>query len=276
MQTLRFPKAKCELEKIQQLKQLAVKTIKAWCKTRWGSGFKMIKRMIASRIAIDHYLCKHNYDDLILDDNMWKILCNMEGVLKNVHKVSQHLSQQNVPTIGLTARLIEVLLREHLSVEESDPSSEEGPCAEVVTYKQSLAKELRKRWTKLQQGLTSNILQMSVYLDPRSKDYMFIENDGERNKALKKARDLAEVYLEKQEADYQRIQLAAMSAGQVRTERSRKDDEMRQRIEDASILLGKAVNSELPVLGDTRTLEQELDCYHAQTPMKFSSGYQSA
>lgn len=44
---------------------------------------------------------------------------------------------------------------------------EEGPCAAVVAYKQSLAKELRKRWTKLQQGLTSNILQMAVYLDPR-------------------------------------------------------------------------------------------------------------
>jgi len=83
----------------------------------------MIKRMIASRLAIDYYLCKHNYDDLTLDDNMRKILHDMEGVLKNVHMVSLHLSQENVPTIGRTARLIEVLLREHLSVEEDALSS---------------------------------------------------------------------------------------------------------------------------------------------------------
>jgi len=41
------------------------------------------------------------------------------------------------------------------------------------------------------------------------------------------------------------------------------------------MLFGKAVTLELSVVGGSRTVEQELNCYHAQKPMKFTSGYKA-
>jgi len=196
----RFPKAIIELAELQRMKGLPVKTIKAYCPTRWGSIFKMLKRMIESRRAIDAYLLTNNYHSLVLTEAMWQTLRDLVDVL---HKVSQHLSQQNVSTVGLATRLIEVLLHEHLSV-EGPSSPKEGPCIDVVLFKKSLAQGLQTRWTKLQKRMKPKIFQMAVYLDPRSKDHMFIEDDVKRNKLIGETKELAAIYLEKQEADYKR------------------------------------------------------------------------
>jgi len=192
----KYPQAKRELRKKQEALELRAVNMKLCCPTRWGSVHKMLKRMIASRQAIVACLAAQRGQRVqTLNDEEWDIITELTAVLRHLNEASQQLSYQKVPTVGLIVPIFASLLVDHLGGE----GDADGPQADslvpvhydVQEFKKFLAEDLGKRWDVIQEGAPTELL-MSAYLDPRTKDFSFVGNEGKRQQCLERAREKAE------------------------------------------------------------------------------------
>ena len=209
----KYPKAKRELRKKQEVLKLRVMNMKLCCPTRWGSTYKMLKRMIASRPAIAVCLATQTRQGQrvqMLSDDEWDVIKQLVSVLRHLNEASQQLSCQKVPTVGLIVPILASLLVDHLdgedereeeedhvSDDESQGNNQTSAHHDVQDFKRFLADDLGKRWDVVQDSAPVELL-LSAYLDPRTKDLLSVGDDGgARRKCLAKAQAMAEKLLAK-------------------------------------------------------------------------------
>ena len=114
------PKAARMLAAKQAALHLPVLRLKIDNKTRWGSAFAMVDRLLKSRSAVSASLAlawntrQRVPKDLELDE--WEILGRLVSVLDALKEGSEFLSQEKHPTMGLAWPIINRMLRHHLKV----------------------------------------------------------------------------------------------------------------------------------------------------------------
>jgi len=179
--------AKRLLHEYQERLDLSTKTIKMCCPTRWGSVKKMLIRLRDARRAIASYLIANpDPDNPGLSDEEWKIIDDLLDVLCHLNEASQEISRQKVPTVGLIASIFAGIFNKCANTETDNNTRRSRPIhPAVVRFKEFLASDLRARWITLQVGSSSELL-ISAYLDPRTKDFAFVEEE-ERQECLERA-----------------------------------------------------------------------------------------
>jgi zinc finger BED domain-containing protein 1 (E3 SUMO-protein ligase ZBED1) len=201
----KYPQAKRDLSEKQKALGLRAVNMKLCCHTRWGSTYKMLKRMAASREAIVACLAAQSQRGQrvqVLNEEEWDIIEQLISVLRHLNEASQQLSYQKVPTVGLIVPILSSLLMDlterKCDKEDDDDVSSDGfqgtgrTHPAVRGFKEFLANDLGKRWNVAQENAPLELL-MSAYLDPRTKDFSFVNNqEGGRQHCLQKARKAAE------------------------------------------------------------------------------------
>jgi len=191
----KYPAAKRSLRRLQEKLELSTKNLKRICPTRWGSVDRMIKRLNNARQAVVVYLAEHsNEGNPVLTEEDWLILTDLRVVLRHFNEAATELSRQKVATVGSVIRIITRLLSVHLGSEgqstgDSNRASVRQLHPAVVEFKDHVIEDLNDRWDMLR-GSVSTELLMSTFLDPRTKDFGFVDG-GERNKCLNEAVELA-------------------------------------------------------------------------------------
>jgi len=107
-------------------------------------------------------------------------------VLCHLNEASQELSRQKVPTVGLITPIFAGILKKCVNTEaDNNMRRNRRVHPSIVDFKDYLASDLRDRWIALQVGSSPELL-ISAYLDPRTKDFAFVEEE-ERQECLKRA-----------------------------------------------------------------------------------------
>jgi hypothetical protein len=101
----------------------------------------------------------------------------MIGVLKPLKQVTEFLSQEKHPTIGLIMRMICHLMNQQFITTNEDIDMSKN-------LKEIIHNELEKRWNTIYYRI-SNTLLLSIFLDPRVKNFEFIKNLEERERLRK-------------------------------------------------------------------------------------------
>jgi len=113
------PKAARALREKQEALHLPTKTMKIDNKTRWGSAYKMMKRLCASRQAISAcFAALADTRRTIPDDltkQQWATMGKLLQVLRHLNEASEFVSQQHHPTVGVVMPLMSQLLNAHLA-----------------------------------------------------------------------------------------------------------------------------------------------------------------
>jgi len=192
----RWPGARRGLLRYQKRLELSTKVLRSSCPTRWGS----VKRLGDSREAVALYLAKHrNRRNPELSDDQWQIIGDMLGALRHLNEATLELSQQKTPTIGLITPIFNNLLNglepERRSENEDDMEEDGQLHPAVAEFKQNVVDDLLGRWGMLKAGASMELV-MSAYLDPRTKDFAFVEDRDERQKCLDEAIEKATELLE--------------------------------------------------------------------------------
>jgi len=209
---------------------LSTKNLKCFCPTRWGSVGKMIKRLGDAQQAIVVYLTRHRKEgNPTVSEEQWEIMSDLRVMLRHFNEAANELSQQKVPTAGAAICIITRLLNVSLGDEGSSTSdSDDEAAADVVAdvddgndddddddgdatadvgqlhpavteFRKQVVKDLHERWYMLRGGAATELL-MATYLDPRTKDFDFTDED-ERAYCLDEAVTLAKRFTSSIEID---------------------------------------------------------------------------
>lgn len=192
----RSPKAARLLEEKQKALHLPTKSLKINNKTRWGSAHKMMKRMCASHPAVSACLPllrgtrRKVPSDLTSEE--WDTLASLANALQPFKVATKFLSQQRMPTFGVVSPMMKRLLQHHLQPDENED--------EVLrVFKTAVIDDLQTRWTSISEGMPDAVL-LSAYLDPRTKDFAFVEDVVLRGTLLNNVRQSARALLMEQES----------------------------------------------------------------------------
>ena len=165
------------------------------CPTRWSSAFVMIDRLLHSRVAIVAALAKlqaagDKKTPADLSAEQWGMLASMLPVLKQINIVSEYLQNQEVATIGVILPVVQGLLRNLDTTEkwELRQQHEQNPALMTVIehFKIIAGDHLLKRFHENKIQWERELL-LSVLLNPRAKDFYFIEDPIQRTELLCKA-----------------------------------------------------------------------------------------
>ena len=177
--------ARRALEERQTGLGLPLRALKVDNKTRWGSTYDMLRRLTSSRPAVSaclgslHGLRKPVPDDLT--SAQWSLIEKIADVLEPFQDATEFLSHEKHPTIGAVMPIMLGTIPNHLKVVPTDG-------AIVKAFKERLAKEIDIRWDILNVNAPITLL-LAVYLDPRFKDFGFIEDAEERQVCVRRAAD---------------------------------------------------------------------------------------
>ncbi len=151
-------------------------------KTRWGSTYEMLRRLTASRLAVSaclgtlHGLRKPVADDLT--SAQWLLIKKIAHVLEPFQDATEFLSHEKHPTIGTVMPIVLGAIPKHLQVVPAD-----GP--EIEAFKK-LAMDIGIRWDVINVNASETML-LAVYLDPRFKDFAFIQDAEGRDLCTRRA-----------------------------------------------------------------------------------------
>jgi len=165
------------------------------CPTRWSSAFVMIDRLLHSRVAIAAALAKlqaagDKKTPADLSAEQWGMLASMLPVLKQINIVSEYLQNQEVATIGVILPVVQGLLRNLDTTEKWELRQQHernpAPMTVIEHFKIIAGDHLLKRFHENKIQWERELL-LSVLLDPRAKDFYFIEDPIQRTELLCKA-----------------------------------------------------------------------------------------
>jgi len=253
------PKASRILESQQSALRLeSPKKLKLENKTRWNSSYKMMKRLIAIRPAVSSSLAtavgktrKKPPPDLTSEE--WALLAGIRNVLRPFKDATKFISQEVHPTIGFVFPILRRILKHYLLSHDSDAVS-------VRAFKVALKQDLSERWGILLENVSEPIL-LSVYLDPRFKSFLFVEEETSRIQLVAKAKAVANKWMGSILLSLDQVQQQVLPVI---------NDERRQTLVD---LFGDIVilHATDPDSGSLRTLEQELERYNQIANISFLS-----
>ncbi|AVK77112.1 hAT family C-terminal dimerization region domain containing protein [Pandoravirus macleodensis] len=152
-------------------------------KTRWGSTYEMLRRLTASRPAVSaclgtlHGLRKPVADDLT--SAQWSLIKKIADVLEPFQDATEFLSHEKHPTMGAVMPIVLGAIPKHLKVIPAD-----GP--EIEAFKKNLSKNIDIRWDMINVNASETML-LAVYLDPRFKDFAFIQDAEGRDLCVRRA-----------------------------------------------------------------------------------------
>jgi len=156
----------------------------------------MIKRLLNSHPAVsatlatlaNHPTSTRKPPPADLTSMEWEELSELRDVLSPFKQATKFISQEHTTTIALVMPLFNRLLNHHLqpSVEEDELESEM-----IEVLKERIEQDLRGRW-KLVSDNMPEVIVMSIYLDPRFKDFSFVEDQRLRQSLLERAYRLSE------------------------------------------------------------------------------------
>ena len=275
-----WPAARRALLGYQQQLNLSTKVLKASCITRWGSIKKMFKRLYDSREAIILYLAKHrNRRNPRLTDEQWQIMGDMLGALRHLNEATVELSQQKVPTIGLITPIFANLLnglgvqRRSAGDDEADEEQQLHPA--VMEFRKNVAEDLLNRWGMLKAGASKELV-MSAYLDPRTKDFAFVDDKEERQRCLDEAIEHATELSESMTHGSRRMSSSETSSSEDDEEEEEEDSnsrdepsaaqEQRQQRETKIRLYGRQAEIALRHHGEDRDCHEEIERYTQLDP----------
>jgi zinc finger BED domain-containing protein 1 (E3 SUMO-protein ligase ZBED1) len=226
-------------------------------KTRWGSTYKMLKRLMNNRPAISAALAvvkgtkKPPPGDL--NSNEWALLSSIMNVLKPIHEATKLFSHQKTPMISSVVPVVCRIIFFHLKTNER----EDEVCAE---FKKVIREDLSKRWKHIIEDI-SDVLLLAVYFDIRLKDFSFIENETKRRDCLEEAKQLCSQLLSNPET--------ILSQGTIVTTTQGKDDAQKAEEERLNSLYGPLAknNSEIEEFE-----KNELEQYHLKKAKPFCIG----
>ena len=144
-------------------------------KTRWGSAYKMIKRLLASRAAISATLAivtgTRKKPPVDLTSAEWKTLENLEEVLRPLHEATKFVSKEKYPIISSGSPLFRRIFDLHLLASESDDEISKN-------FKEVIKADLMKRWGSLLDDMPDAFV-LAVCLDVRLKDFSFVSDENQ-------------------------------------------------------------------------------------------------
>ena len=186
------PKASESLLDQQKRLDLSTKKLAIDNKTRWNSALKMIKRLLACRGAVSATLSTvvgtRSKPPPDLNARDASALTSLMAVLKPFKDATKFLSTEKHVTIGFAMPLMHRLIKHHLSALPSDNSI-------TTEVKSTIREDLEERWMTMYDSM-QEVMLMSVYLDPRIKDFHFIEDQEVRAEMLEKALVVAKELLD--------------------------------------------------------------------------------
>lgn len=253
------PKASKLLEEQQKRLELSTKKLVIDNKTRWGSAYKMVLRMLASRPAISSSLAtitgtkRPPPEDLLAYD--WNLLNDLAAVLKPIDDATTFVSQEKYPGMSYVTPVMHRLLSHHLSPGEY-------PVTPVELLKNKIYEDLSGRWKTLAENVPMALL-MSVYLDPCLKDFSFVEDEDKRKDLLEKAESMLERLLMHPDA--------TLSQGDLLESPQLSPEEQWSQQEKWDNLLGPLAQGSY---AQHRRVHEELEKYKRRNSCEFMSGGQ--
>ena len=156
----RSPKATYKLRVKQKLLGLAEHKLINDCITRWGSTYEMLQRFLEQQKAI----CAMLLDDgenrsLMPSVDEIATIEELNSILKHFYQATEILSEELYPTIGVVSPILNRFLTILLAEDEEDKDV-------TKKIKEKIKQDLTTRY---QDGDIKNVLQISMYLDPRFK-----------------------------------------------------------------------------------------------------------
>lgn len=121
-----------------------------------------------------------------LSEEQWDQLAELEKILNPIHKATTLLQHQYIPTIGTIFPIIKNILH-HLDTTAASIAREEAqraqnipppPPSSLDLFKVAAGDHINDKFNDLM-GNWGKELTLSVFLDPRVKDFFFVE-DKER------------------------------------------------------------------------------------------------
>jgi zinc finger BED domain-containing protein 1 (E3 SUMO-protein ligase ZBED1) len=140
------PKASKVLLEQQKHLKMSTKKMTIDNKTRWGSAYKMLERLLGSRPAISASLAiatgtrKKPPPDLSSDE--WEELGQLKEALEPLHEATKFLSAEKYPILSSVTPLFRRIFDLHLEAKDSD-----GLIA--VSLKETIRTDLLKKWGSL-------------------------------------------------------------------------------------------------------------------------------
>ncbi|XP_047038385.1 zinc finger BED domain-containing protein 4-like [Helicoverpa zea] len=160
---------------VQQSEAKTAKKLTQSVETRWNSDFHMLQRFLELREAVTATLPLSNFKGTYLEDNDWKIIQDLQCVLKPFDEVSTRMSGEKYLTGGEVIPITQCLLQTLETLE----LRELHDVVKLVLKK--LKKETSERFRNLE---FSRTLALSTFLDPRFKIFMFPQHLAEETKKV--------------------------------------------------------------------------------------------
>lgn len=192
----RSPLSKRILSEKQKALNLPVITLKVDTKTRWNSCYYMIKQLIKSREAVSASIACINSENRSrrnipqdLGSIEWSLLKEIMEVLRPFKDTSELVSGQKYATISFYMPSIDRLQLHFLSNNTSDSEA-------ITQMKNVMINEFSARFTGTAFSDMSDSIILSVYMDPRFKNFNFIEDETERKDMISKAEAACKKWLD--------------------------------------------------------------------------------
>jgi len=166
-------------EEQQELLGLAIKSLKLETPTRWGSGLKMLRRLLGSRAAIATSLIlvqQQRVRSSVPNDltpEQWKAVEEAIEVLQPLNDAYKYLSQRTTATLGAAYAMLKFSLDELNCIESAEHGYQPVTCDLI----RAIFDDLQKRFTDFC-GHTGDLLALATFLDPATKDFFFLEDDA--------------------------------------------------------------------------------------------------
>ena len=232
---------------LQKRLQVSTKKMTIDNKTRWGSAYEMMKRLLNSRPAISASLAivtgtkKKPPSDLSVDE--WGFLRQFVSVLEPLHEATP---------------LFRRILHYHLKTSDADDM-----CTNEL--KDTIREDLRKRWGCLLNNIPDAFL-LAVYLDPRLKDFSFVQYENQRRSLVEKAKNLCGQCLET--SDGTALSQGELILTQSMVEEEQESEKITAQKQRLSVLFGGIVEDSNDS-AESCSLD-ELDLYHQKKTVAFA------
>lgn len=248
----RSNKARRVLQEKQQALGLKERSMQLDNKTRWNSAYKMLSRLSKSRPAISASLgVVHDTrftvpEDLSAAD--WKLVKEMATILKPLKQASEFIGQQTHPVVGCAMPIVYQILNVHLTQREADAQS-------VKEFKQAIRSDLENRWESFRRQMP-DVSLLAVLLDPRFKDFAFVDDRAERSRLLDEAQKALLTWLHNPSAGRSQHSPSLLGGSQQTPVYS---DEAEKECEKISSLFGERYTRNLQPRSSSRQTDYETE-----------------
>jgi hypothetical protein len=190
------PKATRLLEEQQRRQEgLSVKKLKIDYRTRWNSALKMLKRLVASRPAISASLALSSGARRRVPEDLsgheWALLNDLIMVLRPLKEATKFLSQQRNPTLAFALPIVARLLNHHLRQGDAEVDMRAAAPTVADRVRAAIRAGLESRWGEFIDERMPDAVLLAVYLDPRFKDFAFVNDAAMRERLVQRAFDAA-------------------------------------------------------------------------------------